>query len=110
MNRYNLINVIVFLFICRATFAQQNNINLTTSKDTIFYKTFKTEQGWGYDIYIKEKLYVHQPNIPAVSGSTGFTKEEYAAKTAHQVMDKIRKHISPPTITVGELDSLKVIK
>ena len=79
-------------------------------KDSITFKTFKTDSGWGYDIYINEKLYVHQPTIPAVSVNKGFSEEIYAAETAKLVTEKIRKHILPPTITPHELDSLKVLK
>lgn len=80
------------------------------SQDSLFYKTFKTEQGWGYDIFVNGKLYVHQSNIPAISGNRSFAKEEYAAKTAELAIDKIKKHVLPPTISIKELDSLRVIK
>ena len=78
--------------------------------DTIYYKTFKTEHGWGYDIFVNGKLYIHQASIPAVSGNKSFAKEEYAAKTAEMVIDKIKKHILPPAISIKELDSIKVLK
>jgi hypothetical protein len=78
--------------------------------DTIYYKTFKTRQGWGYDIFVNGKLYVHQSNIPAVSGNKSFVTEEYAAKTAQLVIDKIKNHLLPPTISIKELDSIKVLK
>jgi hypothetical protein len=91
-----------------ANLNSDNNI-VQTFSDSIYYKTIKTENGWGYDIYLNGKLYVHQPNIPAVSGNNGFVSEEYAAKVAEFVIEKIRKHILPPTVSVFELDSLKVL-
>jgi hypothetical protein len=78
--------------------------------DTITFKTFKTESGWGYNIYIREKLYIHQPIIPAISGNKGFAKKKHAERTAKVVVEKIIKHIIPPTVTMNELDSLGVSK
>ena len=78
--------------------------------DTITAKTFKVDSGWGYDIFVGGKLYIHQPNIPAVSGDKGFIEEEYAAKIAWLVIEKIKDHILPPSVSIDELDSLQVLK
>ncbi len=73
-------------------------------------KTFKDSLGWGYDIFIDKNQYVHQPHIPAVSGNSGFGKEEFAKKTGEFVAYKIRNNIMPPSVTPEELDSLGVLK
>ena len=75
-----------------------------------FSKTFQENSEWGYDIFIDDKLYVHQPHIPAMSGNNGFKTEEDAKKAAEFVAYKIRNHVMPPSITPEELDSLGVIK
>ena len=64
--------------------------------------------GYGYDILIGEKLYIHQPNIPAVEGNNGFATEEKARKAAAFIIYKIKMNIMPPSVTKGELDSLGV--
>jgi hypothetical protein len=66
--------------------------------------------GYGYDILMNGKLYIHQPNIPAVPGNGGFSSEKNAYKTAVLVLYKIRNNIMPPRIDVKELDSLGVLK
>jgi hypothetical protein len=81
----------------------------TTSNDTIKYETFKTATGWGYDIYIKGNLCVHQPIIPAISGNKAFKTENDAINTCTLVIKKIKNKINPPSITISELDSLKVM-
>lgn len=64
--------------------------------------------GWGYDIYQKGKLLIHQPHIPAVSGTKGFASEADAKKCAVFMKKKIEKNIMPPTVEIKDLDSLKI--
>ncbi len=66
--------------------------------------------GYGYDIYIFDALYVHQPNVPAINGNRGFKTKEQAQKTGEMVAYKIKNNIMPPSVSVQELDSLGVLK
>ena len=66
--------------------------------------------GYGYDIYMFDAMYVHQPNIPAINGNRGFHTREQARKTAEMVLYKIRNNIMPPSLSIEELDSLQVLK
>jgi hypothetical protein len=82
-------------------------------KSDIEIKTFKVDppgSGYGYDVMIDKRPYLHQPNIPAVPGNNGFSSEENAKKAAGLVVYKIRHNIMPPTIDPKELDSLGVLK
>ena len=72
-------------------------------------KLFKIDSGWGYDIYRNNKLYIHQPFIPAFSGNNTFSSEEEARKTAELIIIKIQKNIIPPTVTITELDSMGIL-
>ena len=72
-------------------------------------KTYNTANtGWGYDIYQKGKLLIHQPHIPAIAGNKGFSTEAEAKKIGTLMQKKIEKNIMPPTIEIKELDSLKI--
>jgi len=76
-------------------------------------KVFKNESpltGFGYDILNHGKVYIHQPNIPAVQGNQGFASEDDATKTARLVLHKIKNNIMPPGIDEHELDSIGVIR
>jgi hypothetical protein len=76
-------------------------------------KIFKNDSplsGFGYDILNHGKVYIHQPNIPAVPGNNGFINEKDAEKTARLVLYKVKNNIMPPSIDTHELDSLKVIR
>lgn len=66
-------------------------------------------KGWGYNILVDGKIYVHQPNIPAIMGNSGFGSEEKAQKTGEFIISKIKNNILPPSVTPEELDSLGVL-
>ena len=68
-----------------------------------------TKGTYGYDIYKSKKLFIHQPNIPAVPGNNGFATKSDAEKVARLVVDKMKKGETLPTITVDELKHLDVI-
>jgi hypothetical protein len=69
-------------------------------------KTFQTEEGWGYDIFIDGNHYIHQPQIPAIGGKQAFKSEQQARAIGELVANKIRRGIMPPSVTVAEVDSL----
>lgn len=76
-------------------------------------KTFSNDAklgGFGYDVYLDQKLYVHQPHIPAIAGNKGFSSPENAKRTGEFVAFKIRHNIMPPSLSPDELDSLGVLK
>lgn len=91
----------------------------TTNKDveiefTIFDNTEVENEieinGFGYDIYLNGKHYVHQPTIPAISGNQGFKTKEQAQRVAELVVHKIRNNILPPSVSIAELDSLNALE
>jgi hypothetical protein len=59
------------------------------------YDTYQIEGGWGYDIKYKGQVKIHQPFIPAVSGSKPFPSRRLARKTAQKVIDQIIETGSP---------------
>ena len=89
--------------------AAENNIHGNTAAEKrIEITTFQVRNGWGYDIYVNGKLFIHQPMIPALQGIKEFETEAKARKVAEFVADKIKRNILPPTVTVHELDSLGI--
>lgn len=87
--------------------------NTDAIKDDYEISVFKNEapsSGFGYTIYLKGKIYIHQPNIPAIPGNNGFSTENAATKTARLVLHKIKNNMMPPSIDVKELDSIGVLK
>ena len=64
--------------------------------------------GFGYDILVDGKPYIHQPLIPTVSGLTGFASEADARKTAEYVSIKLKRTGVLPALSREELDSLGI--
>jgi hypothetical protein len=89
----------------------------TYAKSSIEIKIFSNDStadsflhGFGYNVMIDGKLYVHQPNVPAVAGNNGFKFSESAKKAGDLVAYKIKNNIMPPSMTVHELDSVDALK
>lgn len=64
--------------------------------------------GFGYDLMSDGKSMIHQPHIPAIPGLKGFASKEDAEKAGNLMKMKIEKGIMPPTVSVEELDSMKI--
>ncbi len=101
---------VIFLFFVSIFSACANKPKQNAEKDKILltYKVIKTDSGWGYDILLDHKLYVHQEFIPDIQGYHPFKTLEDAEKTAKLVANKIKQGIQPPTITKKEIDSMRV--
>lgn len=63
--------------------------------------------GWGYEILVDHKIFIHQEFIPAIAGKKTFFTKEDAMKTAGLVIEKLIKG-KQPTITKDDLTALKI--
>jgi len=68
---------------------------LRPSTETLNVKTFRVSGGWGYQIYIHQKLYIYQPFIPAVSGKKPFPNRMTALRAAKTVKAKLLRGQRP---------------
>jgi hypothetical protein len=66
-----------------------------------------TSLGWGYNILVDHKIYIHQEYIPTVMGEKAFICKEDAMKTAALAIEKLKKG-KLPTITKNDLAELKI--
>ena len=79
------------------------------SANPITYKIIKVANGrFGYDIFNGDHRLIHQTSMPGLPGNQGFRRKSDARKVAALVADKLHRHIVPPTVTVHEMDSLKI--
>lgn len=78
------------------------------AEPNVRYEIFAQDSGWGYDIYMDDKLYIHQPHLPAISGVQVFHSEADAESIAGLVVKKISMHEMPPTVTTEELQTLGI--
>jgi hypothetical protein len=77
-------------------------------QDTTLHIFYLQKKGYGFDILIGNKIFIHQPFIPAVQGNQHFATKTDANKTASLMLFKLRKYGMPPTISTTELDSLHI--
>lgn len=88
----------------------------TKPSDNLTFRVFRNDTlksqesigGFGYDIMMNGRLYLHQPMIPAVQGLKTFNSEKDAKKMAEFVLTKIKNNIMPPTVSISEIDSLGI--
>ena len=75
-------------------------------KRNVELKYFETEAGWGYDVIINGKDYIHQTHLPCECGGEGFSTKEKAVKAAEFLKKKIENYDRSLQITRAQLDSL----
>ena len=99
--------LLILFYICLSL---QSSANISAAgSNSITYKVFKqTNKTYGYDIYSDGHRIIHQPAIPGRPGNSGFRKKNDARKIALLVVEKMTKKIMPPSVTLHEMDSLKV--
>jgi hypothetical protein len=80
-------------------------------QDKVFVEpqAIQTSSGWGYNILVDGKPYIHQEIIPAVAEKHGFKTKEDALLVARKVIEKIGTN-QLPTITLDDLKELGIIK
>ncbi len=104
---------IVFISLIGLFFACNQNPKYKPSKisnyDTIRYKVYQVDSGWGYDILVNSKVFIHQPFIPGVQGRFVFQTSSDASKTALLIIHKLLTQPGLPAVSVEELDSLGVL-
>lgn len=96
------------LFPFAATGKMVPAISAQSYNDTTFRVFTLADKSFGFDIMIDNKVLIHQPFIPAVQGNQLFMSEKDAEKTAKLMIQKLKKKIMPPAISVNELDSLQI--
>ncbi len=79
------------------------------TNNNIAVKTKQTKLGWGYDIYVKDKLIITQDIIPSILGNKAFKTENDAKKIGDLMVLKMKKK-QLPNITEQELDSCNIIR
>lgn len=67
--------------------------------------SFKTTEGWGYEIKVDNETFIHQETIPAIAGNRKFLSEQDALKTGNAVMKKLLAG-EQPSLSYKEVTAL----
>ena len=81
---------------------------VSNDSDTTFNIVASPNLTYGYEIFIRNKIFIRQLTIPCKSGIEGFINKLDAEKVARLVIKKLSQGIMPPTINTQELTSLKI--
>ena len=87
---------------------QQNTANYKTQ--LFLVDSLNPKAGFGYNVLVDGKIFVHQPSIPSIPGNQTFSSKEKAELVANLVMLKLKNNIMPPSVSKNELDSLQIFK
>ena len=97
-----IIHLILFLNLsCKNESPKKNEVKFTLS-------LHKVHDGWGYTIYKNDKKFIIQEHIPAIGTIKTFQSKEEAEKIGSLVKIKLEHNVIPPSISIKELDSLKI--
>ena len=69
------------------------------------YDVYEVVGGWGYDVKYEGQVKIHQPFIPAISGSKPFPSKRTAKQTARAVIDQILETGSP-TLSIETVNKI----
>ncbi|HVX51709.1 MAG TPA: DUF4907 domain-containing protein [Chitinophagaceae bacterium] len=76
--------------------------------DTSFTIIPVAKNAWGYNINLNGKVFIHQTTIPGMQGNIAFSRKTDAENTAKLVVQKIKKGIMPPSVSLQELQQLNI--
>lgn len=61
-------------------------------------RIFEGRLGWGYDILVKGRIFIHQETIPALETNKGFETREQAEQASRIILQKLQQG-KPPILT-----------
>lgn len=80
-------------------------VHQTSPCGKIEVRTYRVPEGWGYQILVKDKVYIDQPFIPVFQGRVAFPDRKSARRTGNLVKHKLLNH-KQPTLTKDDIRSL----
>jgi len=99
-----LVIAISFLLVTCKT--QQKENRPSTKFTSRVYQSELNE--FGYDIFEDSAILIRQAVIPGIHGNKKFRSAEEAKRVAELVIQKLEKNDDTPSVSVHELDSLKI--
>lgn len=69
---------------------------------------FKTGNGWGYNVVVDKKIFIHQETIPAFAENQSFISKDDAIKTGNLVVKKMVAGNLFPALSLEEVMGLGI--
>ena len=68
-------------------------------------RIFYGVNGWGYDILVNDRTFIHQESVPVQAGIKGFPEKVLAEQAAELIINKMKRG-EQPSLTTFELNQL----
>jgi Domain of unknown function (DUF4907) len=104
IRKYYVLPSILILFLIVFCFKNKRGDDKMLKVESVL---FRASSGWGYNILVDKKIFIHQVFIPAIAGNKEFATKEEAMKTASLAIEKLKKG-KLPVITISDLLALKI--
>jgi hypothetical protein len=97
------------IFIAAGIFILYRHHSAVATNDMLKLEVRPLEKptGWGYDILVDNKIYIHQDCIPAIANQKTFVSRDEAMLVGNEVISKIQKG-QRPAINAEDLKRLHV--
>jgi len=108
--RYWIISLVAVIMLVTASAIIISKKNKTAGSNDMLpvaLRTLKMGDGWGYEVLVDNKVYIHQDCIPAISSFKRFSTESEAMLIGNKVVDKI-KHGHKPVITLQDINDTHI--
>src|ERR1044072_7253619 len=107
INKYFIILVAIGFLIVEFRYGRLDNDHAKEERLPVRVIPFRTSAGWGYEIDVDGKPFIHQDFIPAVQGKQSFKSPEDALKVGQLLVEKMKNN-KRPIITVSELKGMSI--
>nr|WP_293294531.1 DUF4907 domain-containing protein [Allomuricauda sp.] len=93
----------ILIYFILQTFVEDEMAN-----EPFYCSIIEVEGGYGYHIYVENRLLIQQESVPSYKGNIPFSSADDAKKVADLVINKICKGLNPK-ITLEELNELDIV-
>jgi hypothetical protein len=93
------------LFVLLSAIIAFNVYRIIDQRSPYEVEPYKTNNGWGYRILVKGKIFIEQPFIPGLPGKKAFPTRRTARKTGELVLHRLQHH-KLPAFTIEDLQQM----
>lgn len=108
--RYRLVllaAVSMFLFAAAVLFIK-NNRQAGNEMLSVDLHAVKINEGWGYEVLVDRKVFIHQDCIPAIPSFKKFSSKEDALVIGSRVVEKLKKG-QQPSVSLQEINDAHIL-
>lgn len=102
-----LASVIMIVAATMIVYSKKDSNTGSTNMLPVVLRPLQLKDGWGYELLVDNKIYIHQDCIPAIERNKRFVTEEEAMRIGNIALDKIKKG-HKPILTVQDINNAHI--